>query len=143
MKYIPSTIEKVFESSGYPCAVIHDNMIGFRCGYVGVDEKHPLYGKDYSVFDGFIEVHGGVIFSGHSILVETDTPTWWIGFDCAHAFDKCDIYDKITADIRIYQMGEKRSLGYCIAQCTGLARQLRKMTLRSISDIDQKHAGIK
>ena len=37
-------VEKVFDHSGLKCVVVMQSM-GHRCGYVGVDEKHPLYGK--------------------------------------------------------------------------------------------------
>ena len=39
-------IESDFEYRGYRCVTIfHDG--GFRCGYVGLPEGHPLYKKDY------------------------------------------------------------------------------------------------
>ena len=41
-------IEKFWKSeAGLRCVVIM-TAVGYRCGYVGVDRKHPLYGHDYS-----------------------------------------------------------------------------------------------
>ena len=40
-------IESDFEYKGYRCVTIfHD--LGFRCGYVGLPEGHPLYKKEYT-----------------------------------------------------------------------------------------------
>lgn len=40
-------VEREFEHAGYKCVVIF-GRIGHRCGYVGIPENHPLYGKGYS-----------------------------------------------------------------------------------------------
>lgn len=40
-------VEKEFEHDRYKCVVIF-NASGYRCGYVGVPESHPLYRKKYS-----------------------------------------------------------------------------------------------
>jgi hypothetical protein len=37
-------IESDFEYKGYRCVTTFHDM-GFRCGYVGIPEGHPLYGK--------------------------------------------------------------------------------------------------
>ena len=39
--------ETEFESNGYNCIVIF-GVHGYRCGYVGVPEGHPLYRKEYN-----------------------------------------------------------------------------------------------
>ena len=39
-------VESDFDYKGYRCVVVFNDM-GFRCGYVGVPEGHPLYGKEY------------------------------------------------------------------------------------------------
>lgn len=39
-------IESNFKYKGYQCIGIFGDM-GHRCGYVGVPEGHPLYGKDF------------------------------------------------------------------------------------------------
>lgn len=40
-------VEQEFEHAGYKCVVVF-NMMGIRCGYVGIPKNHPLYGKGYS-----------------------------------------------------------------------------------------------
>lgn len=40
-------VEQEFEHAGYKCVVTF-NMMGIRCGYVGIPKNHPLYGKGYS-----------------------------------------------------------------------------------------------
>lgn len=40
------TIEEVWEHDGNTCVVIVTDM-GHRCGYVGIDKSHPLYGVGY------------------------------------------------------------------------------------------------
>lgn len=40
-------VEQEFEHAGYKCVVTF-NVMGHRCGYVGIPKNHPLYGKGYS-----------------------------------------------------------------------------------------------
>ena len=40
-------VEQEFEHAGYKCVVTF-NVMGHRCGYVGIPKSHPLYGKEYS-----------------------------------------------------------------------------------------------
>jgi hypothetical protein len=40
-------IEKIWQEKDYLCAVIFSDM-GHRCGYVGITDKHPLFGLNYS-----------------------------------------------------------------------------------------------
>ena len=40
-------VEQEFEYAGYKCVVTF-NVMGHRCGYVGIPKNHPLYGKEYS-----------------------------------------------------------------------------------------------
>lgn len=39
-------VEREFEHVGYKCVVTF-NVMGHRCGYVGIPKNHPLYGKEY------------------------------------------------------------------------------------------------
>lgn len=39
-------IEREFEHAGYKCVIIFQ-MGGYRCGYVGIPDTHPLYGEYY------------------------------------------------------------------------------------------------
>lgn len=40
-------VEADFKYQGLRCVVVMTEM-GHRCGYVGISNTHPLYGKDYS-----------------------------------------------------------------------------------------------
>jgi hypothetical protein len=42
------TIEKDWIYEGYRCVVVANHHMGHRCGYVGVNKNHPLYGVNYS-----------------------------------------------------------------------------------------------
>lgn len=47
MKNDRYVVEQEFEHAGYKCVVTF-NVMGHRCGYVGIPKNHPLYGKEYS-----------------------------------------------------------------------------------------------
>jgi hypothetical protein len=68
------------------------------CGYVGVTEGHPWFGRHKYEIDA--EVHGGVTFAlaserhreqSSSTCHQPDEgepdKVWWVGFDCAHSLD--------------------------------------------------------
>ena len=81
-------IKKSFEAHGLPCLVVLNEGLGNYCGYAGVPNDHPWYGKTYmqlEQFDNYPDVHGGITFAGH--IKGQDDCIWWIGFDCAHAGD--------------------------------------------------------
>lgn len=90
-------VESVFDCVGLKCAVLLQKT-GHRCGYVGVPESHPLYGKDYD--DVNITVHGGLTFSDNysDYPIETEEKTWWFGFDCAHCDDAMD-FDSVIKEM--------------------------------------------
>lgn len=58
------------------------------CGYVKVDEDHPLHGVNYFEYDNDYKVHGGITFADSFSKLDT---TWWIGFDGAHAGDTKEV----------------------------------------------------
>jgi hypothetical protein len=66
----------------YKCRVTRTKM-GLLCGYVGVGDWHPAYGKHYT-WTGFegIAVHGGLTFAGE--MGNDPGRRWWLGYDCAH-----------------------------------------------------------
>ena len=77
------------EHLGFQWVVVNNGM-GYRCGYVRVPLGHPWHGKSY--WDLNVDVHGDLSFSEPDQPCDTpgaDTD-WWIGFDCAHAFDAPD-----------------------------------------------------
>lgn len=41
-------IEKQWVEFGYPCMIVPNRMLGFRCGYVGVPVSHIFHGSAYN-----------------------------------------------------------------------------------------------
>jgi len=133
-------IEKEWKHCGLKCVAIAIPM-GHRCGYVGIDEKHPLYNNEFDEGD----VHGGVTFSGfqHWGKKEFDSiendGIWWIGFDCAHYMDAKDFSIMNDENKKFYKkypfsLGESlgldcaiRTLDYVVFECEKLAEQLADM----------------
>ncbi len=104
----------VDESTGLDC-MINRGPMGSLCGYVGVPEGHPFFGKGYSEClehgsdcdsswehktTGDVDVHGGLTYAGacgegedpakgicHIPQPGRPDHVWWFGFDCAHAWD--------------------------------------------------------
>lgn len=76
-------VEKQFEYRGHDCICVF-NCLGYRCGYVSVDNYTDCY-----VYD--IDCHCGLSF-GASRLPEYYNPkeTYYIGFDCGHICDGRD-----------------------------------------------------
>jgi len=62
---------------------------------VAVPPGHPFHGKGWKEVEDHLEIHGGITYAeacaGHICHVpEPGEPdnVWWLGFDCAHAFDR-------------------------------------------------------
>lgn len=97
---------KTWWDGEFACLMIR-GPYGSWCGYIGVPEGHPWHGKKYDDVDA--SAHGGLTWSRGSDETRSppDLPTpdsddtkidetlirlgaktyWWLGFDCAHAFD--------------------------------------------------------
>lgn len=88
MKELNPVVEARFEHKGYPCVVLFQPM-GHRCGYVGIPEWHPYYGKRDNELR--IYCHGGLTYANRRLQTQPDTDLWWIGFDCAHYGDRPDM----------------------------------------------------
>jgi hypothetical protein len=132
------------EATGLDCLAVRNSRMGNWCGYVAVAEGHPAFEKGYSEIrapDGnYIDVHGGLTFAG--FCQETESPergichvpfpgeparVWWLGFDCAHAWDHSpyDVKRSEEGGIwRIFYDSSYRTLGYVKHQCRKLAGQL-------------------
>ena len=96
---------------GYKAEVIYINDFEHRCGYVGLEKGHYLYGIDYDdVYCCGFSVHGGITYSG----IRQEDNLWHFGFDAAHSFDKSKFNSK----------GIARNLEYMVAECEKLAAQI-------------------
>lgn len=128
-----AVVEKKFEYKGHECICVF-NHLGFRCGYVSVQEL-----KDYCEYD--IDCHGGLTF-GNSLHEDYEpSRAFYIGFDCGHY---CDYQDKeqaykyglITEQeyyffANIYKdSGVERTLEYVETQCKKIVDQLEEQGIK-------------
>lgn len=106
------------EATGLECR-IWKQKYGHLCGYVGLPEGHPLFGKNYDDVDA--EVHGGLTYAGTDL--EPETKLWWLGFDCAHSGD-------VVPGIRGFDSEDGYSTykdeAYVFNELTSLAKQLAR-----------------
>jgi len=88
--------------TGLPTLIVRNERIGQWCGYVGVEEGHPMFESiDGDHHGTYLEVHGGIIFGDFCIqdpsrkehgichIVEPgeNDRVFWLGFDCGHSYD--------------------------------------------------------
>jgi len=91
---------------------------GWGNGYVALPESHILHGRDYDEISEYVEVHGGLTFSGfQTIHPDSDWPPlpnrhWIVGFDTVHFEDTLRRWPKDAV----------------IAETFKLKDQLRKIT---------------
>lgn len=133
----PDKLQWFDEKSGLPCLIVRGPS-GALCGYVGVGEKHPYFKKDYN--DVPVEVHGGLTFADHCCLEREegichiwhgDGERWWLGFDCAHAWDLSPKSEYKLEQMGFYKDRKRRvtndvyrNLAYVKAEVESLAAQL-------------------
>lgn len=124
------------EATGYACLIKRSQM-GALCGYVGVPEGHPWHGKDYddvqTAGGGWPDPHGGLTYAAscqegpegqtvcHVPAPGEPEPLWWLGFDCAHAWDISPALEAMRS-MRIPDSSYK-TIAYVKAECARLAEQ--------------------
>lgn len=94
----PDKIQWVDEATNLDCLMHRHPSAGHWCGYVGVAEGHPAFGKGYDDVDA--SAHGGLTYAkfcqetadeskGICHVPAEGRPhrVWWLGFDCAHSGD--------------------------------------------------------
>lgn len=130
------------EATGLPC-LLKRNMFGSLCGYVGVSEGHPWFGKPVSGIDP--DVHGGINYAsfcedGDEAYTICHVPApgepdrvYWLGFDCGHAFDFQPRMPEILAGVTAPLMADLffrhavyRDVNYVKTECARLAAQAIK-----------------
>lgn len=134
-----SKIEKRFMYKGHPCVVMFQPM-GFRTGYVGVLNDSIFYGKGSSILNTIFECHGGITYTESRLYGQNDEATWWIGFDCGHAWDGYDTdstwkyFHKNISDMKRLYNGEVRTKEYVEDQCRLLVDQIE--ALDDLTELD-------
>ncbi len=125
----PDKIQWQDEETGLPCLAVRHRYLGHWCGYVGVTEEHPYFGKHY--YEPNVDVHGGLTFGDFCSLDEKEhgichiveegenDRVYWFGFDAAHAGD-------ISPAIRDMFHGTYKNLSYIQQECRNLAKQLKE-----------------
>lgn len=117
-------------ASGLEAAVVF-NSLGHRCGYVNVPEDHGLFDVGYEEIDHYVDVHGGLTFSGNLPTTLIPEDLYWFGYDCAHSCDRT----------RYNPRGIARTLEFCVENCESLASQLHETPL-SLFYLAKKHGKI-
>ena len=153
----------VDEATGLDCMIVR-NRAGALCGYVGVPEGHPFYGKGYDEVRA--DVHGGLTYAnlcqpredpamGICHLSQGGRPdhVWWLGFDCNHAFDFAPRYEadneqraqvaEAEGDLKTARIwrgvashSAYRDFPYVIGEIEGLARQLKDADPHPLGRLD-------
>lgn len=132
----PDKAQWIDQKTNLDCLAVR-GPLGAWCGYVGLPPGHPGYGKDYQEVEALydIDIHGGLTFSDacqkrddpsvgicHVPQEGRDKDIWWIGFDCAHAWDLVPVMQKYgtygTGDV-VY-----RDLRWVIRETARLAEQV-------------------
>lgn len=119
----PDRVEWFDKATGMPCPIVR-NPMGALCGYVGVPEEHPHFGKGYDNVD--YRAHGGLTYAdacqvGGAVCHAGDDKRWWFGFDCAHHGD--EIPGMLDYGHQSYDEWYK-NLGYVRSQVEELASQI-------------------
>jgi hypothetical protein len=132
------------ETTGLVC-IAKRNRMGAWCGYVGVPPGHPWHGVppghpwhgiDYN--DPDIDVHGGLTYANscspeigicHVPRPGEPEDLWWLGFDCAHAWDVVPSLlstriRTVVGDLLDFPENRYRDLGYVRSECASLASQV-------------------
>jgi hypothetical protein len=139
----PDKRQWIDPASNLDCLMVR-NRAGAWCGYVGVSEGHPAFGRGYD--DVPTEVHGGLTFAsfcaeegeefGICHLPEHGRPEriWWLGFDCNHGGDTAPATDARYRDqdqMLWHSRGAVyRDMAYAETEVTALAWQLRDIGKR-------------
>lgn len=141
----PDRIE--WRSHGLPC-LMRRTELGIWCGYVAVPPGHPLHGKDMSDERvSALDAHGGITYADgcrgdicHEPQEGEPADVYWLGFDCAHAWDYSPGLAKTLREAKAYFVAEHPGLqelvgpefprgvyrdeAYVRAECESLAAQL-------------------
>lgn len=99
----PDLVEWRHES-GLPL-LMNRSATGAWCGYVGLPPPHRHYARPDGEIDEHTS-HGGLTYSDHCRARICHEPrdgesreVWWVGFDCAHAWDLAPALEALTRSV--------------------------------------------
>lgn len=140
-------LQWIDEKTGFDCLIVRVPWSGHLCGYVGVTEDHPAFGKSYDEANELatpdeddyrsFRVHGGLTFADSCQEGEEDTGichvpqtgrpdrVWWLGFDAAHCDDISPATDSRSSYQRHNPRAAYRTVEYMQNECADLATQLK------------------
>jgi len=117
-----------FEYAGLKCLILRHPEIGHLCGYVAVPKGYLCYGRhhDHLPYDDIfpIQVHGGLTWSKSGDGKTWPEGYWWLGFDCAHAWDLAPYMLGLIPHTPIGIHGTYRNLQYVREETGKLASQI-------------------
>jgi len=137
-------------ATGMPCLLVR-NHLGALCGYVGVEETHPLFGKPYDeVSEHDLQSHGELTFSdrchpggdeAHGICHipgegEPDH-VWWFGFDCGHCDDYMPGMPELIKSFGMEDYQTYRNVDYVKHACAELASGLKAVADGTIAPSEE------
>lgn len=137
----PDKAQWIDPNTDLDCLIVRARVTGALCGYVGTPPGHPWHER----VEVNAEVHGGVTFTdfcmegaedgpGVCHIPETGRPAnvWWVGFDCAHAWDVSPTLNAQFPDLNLAEAlgGTYRDFGYVRQQVTILALQAKLVALK-------------
>ncbi len=140
----PDKAQWIDEKTGLDCLMVRAR--GHWCGYVGIPEGHPEFGKDDNDVNIEGRPHGGITFAGlcqegdeepricHVPEPGRSERIWWLGFDCAHFMDRRPAMTQFEYDLNrdleakypgtLHRQSIYRDFEYVRAEVTALAAQL-------------------
>lgn len=138
----PDKAQWTDEATGYPCIAKRQSRSGHWCGYVGVTEGHPWFGKGYDDLPDYgPTAHCGLTYARacqdgpeESSICHVPDPgepdnVWWFGFDCAHCGDYSPqdaVYARDRGGCFERMEGETyRTLEYVKDICRSLAAEIK------------------
>jgi hypothetical protein len=131
----PDRLEWRDDATGLPCLIVRAEITGALCGYVGVPPGHPAHKNVLTMPVEALEAHGGINYASkcsgpvcHLPAPGEADEVWWLGFDCAHAWDYSPGLDAMSG-MRLPPGGlmQYRDVEYVRREITELARQCAEL----------------
>lgn len=130
----PDRVSWIDPNTGYSCLIKRNKRSGILCGYVSIENNHPLYEKDPDEPD--VDVHGSITYAAHCDgdtefgichLTNDNDKSWWFGFDCAHESD-LKPYESDRNFYHEWCHKNYRNIAYVTSEVEKLACQLKQIT---------------